>query len=348
LAARALVDDALRVERDGLLGRAVIDRSGPHASGATWLDTTAKHLRGVHYEVHLHSGPGNLPERARADDIAWYLGWYAGRLEGPFALPGFRFAPGAIALHIHSFSARSLRLADGGGWTGPLIARGAAAGFGNVDEPYLEMTHRPDLLVGALLRGARLGEAAYEALPVLSWQAVLIGDPLYRPMQRSLAAQWAGRAELPLHLSPNLAVREMLRLEAAGETEEALAVGRRAMRETPGLGLALAVAERLMARDDTAGATAVLGTARWIKRPRTSEWGLLATVAGQLVSGGDFGAALEVWANLLAIEELPDGLRRSWLETAHETALTAGDHRAATAYSQALLALVPMETPPAK
>ena len=49
----------------------------------------------------------------------------------------FRFCPGAVAVHIHSFSAATLRdpLAD---WAGPLLWRGAAATLGNVYEPYLD------------------------------------------------------------------------------------------------------------------------------------------------------------------------------------------------------------------
>jgi uncharacterized protein (TIGR03790 family) len=38
-----------------------------------------------------------------------YFGWYAGAVNGPFTVPVFRFPPGAIAVHIHSYSAQSLR-----------------------------------------------------------------------------------------------------------------------------------------------------------------------------------------------------------------------------------------------
>jgi len=42
-------------------------------------------------------------------DCALYYGWYAGNVAGPFSQPGFKFVPGAIAAHIHSYSAATLR-----------------------------------------------------------------------------------------------------------------------------------------------------------------------------------------------------------------------------------------------
>ena len=85
-----------------------------------------------------------------------------------------------MAVHIHSFSAQTLHSATTG-WSGPLVARGVTATVGNVFEPDLKFTHRPDLLVRALLLGRNFGDAACYALPALSWQAFAIGDPLYRP-----------------------------------------------------------------------------------------------------------------------------------------------------------------------
>ncbi|MGB2352059.1 MAG: hypothetical protein ACPH9O_10590, partial [Akkermansiaceae bacterium] len=63
----------------------------------------------------------------------------------------------------------------------PILAKGAAATLGNVHEPYLHLTHHFDIFHDRLIRGFSLVEAAYMALPVLSWQNVVLGDPLYRP-----------------------------------------------------------------------------------------------------------------------------------------------------------------------
>ena len=85
-----------------------------------------------------------------------------------------------MAVHIHSFSASSLRHADAG-WVAPLLAKGAAASLGNVYEPYLQMTAHLDILNDRLLHGFTLAESAYMATRALSWMTVVLGDPLYRP-----------------------------------------------------------------------------------------------------------------------------------------------------------------------
>ena len=63
------------------------------------------------------------------------------------------------------------------------MALGVTATLGTVFEPYLQFTHRPSLFLRALSRGKNFGDAVYYALPALSWQAVAIGDPLYRPFK---------------------------------------------------------------------------------------------------------------------------------------------------------------------
>ena len=52
-------------------------------------------------------------------DCALYYGWYADGVVGPFAQPSFRFMPGAVAVHIHSFSASTLRDPNAN-WVAPL------------------------------------------------------------------------------------------------------------------------------------------------------------------------------------------------------------------------------------
>jgi hypothetical protein len=178
--ALALVDLAIMAERAGLRGRAYIDLAQRDRNGDAMLEAAGKLLEAAGFETVVDREPATMAATARGEAPVWYFGWYTPDIDGPFAVPGFRFPPGAIALHIHSFSAATLR-DPMHGWTGPLVARGVTATVGNVYEPYLLLTHRPDRLVRALLRGDNLVDAAYYALPALSWQAVLIGDPLYRP-----------------------------------------------------------------------------------------------------------------------------------------------------------------------
>ena len=101
-------------------------------------------------------------------------------LPGPFTQLDFRFAQGAIAVHIHSYSASTLR-DPGANWVGPLLARGATASLGNVYEPYLQLTNHLDILTIDCFMDLRLPKVAYMSMQGLSWMNVAVGDPLYRP-----------------------------------------------------------------------------------------------------------------------------------------------------------------------
>jgi len=84
--------------------------------------------------------PANYPIR----NAAFYYGWYTENAYGPFTDPNFYFNKGAVACHIHSFSAATVRDA-GKFWAGPLLARGATAVLGNVYEPFLALTPNLDI-----------------------------------------------------------------------------------------------------------------------------------------------------------------------------------------------------------
>jgi hypothetical protein len=101
-------------------------------------------------------------------------------VSGPFLNPGFLFRPGAVAVHLHSFSADQLKNPHKN-WCAPLLVRGATATVGNVYEPYLHLTHHFDIMHDRLLKGWSFAEATWASMPVTSWQGVVLGDPLYRP-----------------------------------------------------------------------------------------------------------------------------------------------------------------------
>lgn len=61
---------------------------------------------------------------------------------------------------------------------------GAAVTVGNVYEPFLGACHRFDIFVDRLLDGYTVAEASWMSMPVLSWQGLVFGDPLYRPYAR--------------------------------------------------------------------------------------------------------------------------------------------------------------------
>ena len=322
--AERLVDNALKAERTGLLGRSYVDLGGPAPEGDQWLEAAAAQLATLGFDGDVDHAPATLPVTARFDAPVLYFGWYAGDLNGPFTLPHFEFPPGAIALHIHSFSAHTLR-SPAEGWCGPLVARGVTATIGNVYEPYLQLTHRPDLLLHGLARGWTLGEAAYYALPALSWQSVLIGDPLYRPFRVEFSEQWKNRQGLPASLAPYAVLREMHLLDAEKKPADALAIAHASMDESPSLVIGLALAQRLAQAGDAAGAAREVAFARFIKTFGPQEWALAVEAARLLAAGGQAGQAEEVFKNLLSSDDLPSAARAVWLPAARDAALAAHD-----------------------
>ncbi|MDP0499141.1 MAG: TIGR03790 family protein [Verrucomicrobiota bacterium JB022] len=225
-------------ESAGLIGCSAFDRDGRGGGfkmGNNWITGAQKVAENLHYPVYANDAREVIPLGTVMPPIAIYFGWYAQNVTGMFEQPGFRFAPGAIAAHLHSFSAQSIRGKDK--WVGPLLERGASAVVGNTSEPYLTYTHNFDLLLEALARGATFGDAAYYSYPVLSWQGVAIGDPLYRPFQVPLAAQVAAveakRERDWNELDAYVLVREVNRLRNVGESGDANRLGRRVAEAVP-------------------------------------------------------------------------------------------------------------------
>jgi uncharacterized protein (TIGR03790 family) len=181
---RRMISDAIDTEKSGLWGRAYVDGanniSGGLADGDRWLKSVVKDLRRAGVPTIYDTQPALFPAGFPINDCALYYGWYAGGMTGPFTDPEFAFAAGAVAVHIHSFSANTLRSASAN-WVAPLLSKGAAASLGNVYEPYLQLTAQLDIFNDRLLHGFSFAESAYMSQPVLSWMNVAVGDPLYRP-----------------------------------------------------------------------------------------------------------------------------------------------------------------------
>jgi uncharacterized protein (TIGR03790 family) len=331
-----LVDHAVEAERTGLLGRAYVDIAGPHESGDRWLDRAAAVISDMGYDVSIDRGPGTFPSSARFDAPALYFGWYSQDLNGPFALPGFQFPPGAIAVHIHSYSAHTLRSATDG-WAGPLISRGVTATLGNVYEPYLEYLHRPDLFMEALARGDDLVDAAYYALPVLSWQAIVIGDPLYRPFTVPLSEQTKDLSTLPPQLAGYAVIRKMMALDAAGRPADAVAAGKDGMHQAPNLALGLALAQRLLDSGVKDQAVWWLAEAAHSAGTSPGDWGLIRESARFLANNGDGADATDLYRKLFLIDSIPAEVRSSWLEEARVTALDAGNPAQAAEWKEELI-----------
>jgi len=181
---KRMITDAVETEKSGLWGRAYVDGAQQTAAGLgegdLWLKNTVRDLRRVGIPTVYDTESALFPLGFPMNDCILYYGWYAGTITGPFTDPNFAFARGAVAVHIHSFSASTLRAADAN-WVGPLLSKGAAASLGNVYEPYLQLTAQIDLFNDRLIHGFTFAESAYMSTRVVSWMGVAVGDPLYRP-----------------------------------------------------------------------------------------------------------------------------------------------------------------------
>ena len=189
---RRMIDDCLAAEHDRLAGQAVVDSRGftdvknGYTQADIWLRKARDLLAVEGWPVLFDNDPATLPPTEPVNQVAFYLGWYTPNADGPWITPPGRFVPGAIAYHLHSFSASTVRSTTQN-WVGPLIAHGADATMGNVYEPFLALTPHLDIFTKRMLNGDSFAEAAWASELGLSWMTTMVGDPLYQPFQKPLA-----------------------------------------------------------------------------------------------------------------------------------------------------------------
>jgi uncharacterized protein (TIGR03790 family) len=189
---RGLIDRASAPARHG---KVVLDlKAAIPASGAPpgdgWLREAAWRLNNSGLEVVLDLSPRVVTGET---DVIGYASWGSNDPAITTRSPGFRWLPGALASWFVSTSARTFT-APPTGWTlgsgyagsgqslvGDLIAEGVTGTVGYVYEPYLDATARPQVFLPAYRAGFTLAESFYMSLPHLSWQAVVVGDPLVAP-----------------------------------------------------------------------------------------------------------------------------------------------------------------------
>jgi uncharacterized protein (TIGR03790 family) len=190
--ARRLVDQAIAVERTGLKGRVYVDARGigfdPKADSGTGYGGYDESLREMarllekeaKLPVTLDNKPG-LFAPGSCPGCALYCGWYS--------LANYvdccRFVPGAVAYHIASAEAVSLRDPKARYWCKRMLDEGVAATLGPVAEPYTIGFPKPAEFFGLLVTGKyTLVECYYKTALLNSWMTVLVGDPLYNPYAR--------------------------------------------------------------------------------------------------------------------------------------------------------------------
>ena len=195
-----LIDRGAKPSREG---RIVLDQKSTvlDRGGDFWLAETATRLTvaGQGGRVQLET------TRALAtttEPVLGYFSWGSNDPANQLRQVGLRFSAGSIGGMYVSTDGRTFK-EPGPGWkpapagsaTGgqslvaDLIREGITGISANVAEPYLDAIVRPQILFPAYLSGFTLAESYYLAMPYLSWQTMVIGDPLCAPYLSSPLTQ---------------------------------------------------------------------------------------------------------------------------------------------------------------
>jgi len=189
--AQRLVDDAIEVEAKGLHGKVYVDArdnrfdpKGDTGYGYGGYDESMREMaRLLKEEAKMDVTLDNKPDvfaPGTCPECALYCGWYS---HGNF-VDSNQFVKGAVAWHLASSEAVSLRRKDSKLWCPNILIKGAAATLGPVAEPYTLGFPKPAEFFGFLATGEyTLVECYSKTLNVTSWMVTLIGDPLYNPFK---------------------------------------------------------------------------------------------------------------------------------------------------------------------
>lgn len=305
-----MIDRSLEAEKVGLMGRAYIDTGGPHKAGDEWIRAAGAITEAAFFDTDYESSKRPIDFRDRLDAPAIYMGWYRPHAYAQWRAPRWPVPPGAIGFHLHSFSGTSVR--DTKTWLGAFISQGYCATVGNVYEPYLEYTHRPQILLAHLMSGGNFGEAVALSTPSLSWQGVAIGDPLYRPFKVNLADQLANSKEVTF--AAYASVREINRLLAQEGSAAAIAFARSKFVSQPSLALAYRLAQLYGAEGQDREAVEVLKIIRYMSTFSPDEFVLVQKIANFLHKRGESEMALGLYQNILKERDLNKQLRISLYE----------------------------------
>ncbi len=186
---KGIIDRSVLAENRG---KFVIDLSANDSNaGNEWLRVAARSLPAD--RVALDESTKVLYDQR---DVIGYAAWGSNDKNRKRRMVGFQWLPGAIATEYVSTDGRTFERppdswnisnwGDGPHFfagspqtlTADYIHEGATGCSGHVTEPYLGSCPRPDLLLPAYFAGRNLAESYYLSIPGLSWQNIVVGDPL--------------------------------------------------------------------------------------------------------------------------------------------------------------------------
>ncbi len=234
---KGLIDRGLTPSKEGKI---LLDsKASLTEKGNVWLKQAADLLGQMGFQERIvFDNTGKLLTQEK--NVLGYYSWGSNDPAIRIRHFGFEFVPGALAGMFVSSDGRTFTEPpptwEIGSWeddkttlfanspqslAGDLIREGVTGIAGHVAEPSLEATIHPNILFPAYLSGFNLIESYYLAMPFLSWQTVVVGDPLcapFRTQSLSTAETDGGldpATELPVNFSDK---RLQTLLDAASST----------------------------------------------------------------------------------------------------------------------------------
>jgi uncharacterized protein (TIGR03790 family) len=208
-------------------------------SGDTWLASAAQALESLGYgnRVVLNADRQVLAGRR---SVLGYYSWGSNDSAITRRSLDLGFVPGSLAGMFVSTDARTFREPEAswqiGSWadpksfyagspqslTGDMIRQGVTGVAGHVAEPFLGAAVKPQILFPAYLTGFNLIESFYLSMPFLSWQTVVVGDPLCAPFRGDRSSELRIPGILPsTDLPAFFSERRLAVLARAGVTSPA-------------------------------------------------------------------------------------------------------------------------------
>jgi len=187
---KAIIDRSLQAANKG---KFVIDEKETGENSADeWLQNAAIFL--PKERVILDTTTKVLYDQ---QDVIGYASWGSNDPNRHRRFLGFHWLPGAIATEFVSTNGRTFKKPPdswnlGKDWKSPetffagspqtmsadYLLEGATGVSGHVDEPWLHQTPHPEFVLPAYYKGRNLAESFYLGILSLSWQNIVIGDPL--------------------------------------------------------------------------------------------------------------------------------------------------------------------------
>lgn len=190
---KRIINDSIQIEQEGLKGVGYFDARLPEPDAKHPKKNTGGYAL---YDLSIHLAAKKVREKTgmpvvvddtqtlfqpgECPDAALYCGWYSHHQY----VDAFNWQRGAVGYHIASSECSTLKNEKSQVWCKKMIEKGVAATIGPVGEPYLQAFPVPEMFFSLLVDGyLSLAECYILSMPFLSWQMVLIGDPLYTPFK---------------------------------------------------------------------------------------------------------------------------------------------------------------------